>query len=141
VEKHRGVIMDSYKGRAIKKSYPVRVYRNLTQDSLSIQYKGLVIGHASCVSLTNVRFKVYENGRQKVLEKGQKNVHAYVCGTYEEAINIDCIEKAYEKLENEGMRRVYYNPYTVSGFVLKGSGEPVEACNECIVIMDRVYIK
>lgn len=62
----------------------VRVYRNLNTGTLSLQEKRngswKVTRHPKSIALKNVRFHVNEAGRLKVIETGQKNVHAFVEG-------------------------------------------------------------
>ena len=58
----------------------VEVYYNLHRHLFSIRHKGKVIGHRRYVSLSDVTFAVQPAGRKKVLETGQKNVHAFVRG-------------------------------------------------------------
>ena len=60
----------------------VRVYKNLHKDCYSIQdaKSRLVIGYAAKFLLEGVEFKVSEAMRQKVIETGQKNVHAMMEG-------------------------------------------------------------
>lgn len=85
----------------------VRVYRNLHKQCFSVVdvSTGKVILRTKQISLSNVTFKVRENGRQKVLKDKQKNVHAFVCGTVVEDI-----------LETDGFETVSYNPYKFGYF-------------------------
>ena len=58
----------------------VAVYFNLHKHLFSIQalegpYSGRVLLHVSKVYLSDVVFKVYESGRQRVLDQRRKNVH------------------------------------------------------------------
>lgn len=92
-----------------------RVYYNLHKRKLSIQQKRInasgknvwkVVRHADSILLSNVKFKVSESGRQKVIKEKKKNVHAFVIGMEcEDSIN-PC------KFHN-----VFYNPYKYSSFV------------------------
>lgn len=68
----------------------VRVYRNLTKKCYSIQGKvggdWRVVAHAyASITLSNVRFHVNQGGYRRYLHTAQRNVHAFVCGTYEGA--------------------------------------------------------
>jgi hypothetical protein len=98
----------------------VKVYWNLHRDCWSIQHKGKVIGHASSLMLSDVTFKVYESGRQRVLREKKKNVHAFACGTL--------LEKNLEKPDSMN-RAISYNPYRFSFFFDKASLEPVRNSN------------
>lgn len=59
-----------------------KVYRNLTNGKLSVKdtKTGLVIGWCDDIYLSDVNFIVSEKGRQRVIDTGHKNVHAYVQG-------------------------------------------------------------
>lgn len=73
----------SFKHRRIDLRKPVKIYRNLHGSGdrrYSIQQAGLVVGHTDQIALTNVKFKVNEAARQKVLATRRKNVHAFVIG-------------------------------------------------------------
>lgn len=81
-----------------------RVYYNLHKNLLSIQEKTpkgwRVVRHESSVALRNVKFRVSEKGRQRVLRERKKNVHAFIEGdlaSSEEVISADT--------------PVSYNPY------------------------------
>jgi hypothetical protein len=66
----------------------VRVYRNLNHPglysllALSGPHKGKVLGYAAATALANVEFKVSEKGRQTVLAKQVRHVHAYAQGEF-----------------------------------------------------------
>ncbi len=128
-------------GRNIEVNDRVHVYRNLTKDTLSIKKDGLVCGYSSMIALHNVSFKVGKAGHKKTNEQGQRNVHAFVVGDIISAAHINNVEKAYNSLERQGYKRVYYNPYRVDQFVLYDGFEPLLESSEAIVIMDRVYIR
>jgi hypothetical protein len=64
---------------------PVWVYRNLsrgrrTRPLYSIMQGGRVLRRSHRILLANCKFVVREAGRQKVLQDGRKNVHAFVVG-------------------------------------------------------------
>ena len=82
----------------------VKVYFNLHKKVLSVMEKGKVIAHVPEITLRDVKFKVSEAGRQRVLREQRKNVHAGLVGIVTE--------------ENfpEG-DRVTYNPYLYDSFV------------------------
>jgi hypothetical protein len=85
-----------------------RVYFNLHKKLLSVQAKvngqWKVINHVNRIDLCDVRFKVSEAGRQRVLRENRKNVHAFVEG--------DVI--AFCGYANA--TRVAYNPYKYEKF-------------------------
>ena len=59
-----------------------RVYRNLNNGKLSIKCcnTGLVVGYCDYVGMKNCKFIVGKLGQQRVVETGQKNVHAFIEG-------------------------------------------------------------
>lgn len=95
-----------HKHRTIDTAKPVKVYWNLHRDCYSIQQDGLVVAHAEQIDLRDVRFKVSEAGRQRVLRERKKNVHAFVIGY----------------LDDKPIRywdvKIIYNPYKYDTFRL-----------------------
>lgn len=90
--------------QALTAGMKVKVYRNLRNKCLSVQYKGKVIAHVDSISLCGVTFKVSQSARKRVLETKQKNVHAFVCGT----VIMSSLPKWMVK------DSVTYNPYKYS---------------------------
>lgn len=99
----------------------VRVYRNLTRRTLSVQTfvpgKGWRLSyHANLVTLANASFEVSLAGRRRVLATKRKNVHAFVVGT---------LAAPFPALTGT---RVSYNPYKGSSFT-DPDGAPVAAAS------------
>ena len=100
----------------------IRIYRNLHRNALSIQTKipgkgWRVTNHVpldTTIDLFNIKWKVYESGRKKVIETKQKNVHAFI------------IADRYEiaKEPRTGGRAIGYNPYKYGTFVTLDDGAP-----------------
>lgn len=132
---------NSYKGREVFANEKVSVHRNLHEDSLTIKVGSLVHGHAQMVAMYDVSFHVGQKGNESVNATKQKQVHAHVRGTIAKAEDVADIEATYQKLEDYGYTRVYYNPYKVKTFVEYTTFEPIHECDQAIVIMDRVYVK
>lgn len=90
----------------------VRIYYNLRLQLLSMQAKvqgsWKVVKHCEAVSLTDVTFKVSEAGRQRVIKNKRKNVHAYICGTFDEGAALS--------KQGEWMDLITYNPYKLEKF-------------------------
>lgn len=111
----------------------VKVYYNLHNHKWSLQdaVSGLVLGHASCVALSNVTPKVSEAGRQRVLKEKRKNVHAFLVGELATVFDFTSfkgrnLEGRYHaimyppNIENTvGVKRVTYNPYTMDRFMYR----------------------
>ena len=113
-----------------------RIYRNLHKQCFSVQEykKGIgyrVIDHIDDgYKLIGCTFKVYENGRKKVLDSKQKNVHAYVqCDNY---THYDILSKTAEQ--------PYYNPYKTDSFVSSASGDKLDGEYNVIVKDNQLYL-
>ena len=70
----------------------VDVYKNLHKNIWSIRNRktGKVIAHQDEVNVLDAKFVVQPGGRQRVLQEGRKNVHAFVRGTlatYQEVLD------------------------------------------------------
>lgn len=108
---------------------PMMVYRNLNQKCWSMKQHGVVVAHADSLTLTQVKTKVSESGRKRVIAESRKNVHAYVIGflSYDDVV-----------MENE----LYYNPYLHESFVDKESKKEVGECCYAKFTTDmKVYYK
>lgn len=82
---------------------PVRVYRNLTRNTWSVQQGGLVVAHLDRVALRSVRMVVQPGGQRRVRDSGHKHVHAFL-----EGVLIDSAP--------QGALAITYNPHTDAGF-------------------------
>lgn len=97
---------------------------------------GLVIAHANIVRLRDVKLKVSEAGRQRVIREQRKNVHAGIEGTL---VSVD--EQQQVDVEH---RRVTYNPYVTPTFVYVDTREPVRYAGDALLAVSQrvpsVYI-
>ena len=102
----------------------VRVYRNLNKGGISIQSKvegkWKVTDYSFYVVLKNCTFKVQEGGRQRVLSKKQKNVHAWVEG--------DLVSTSKSEYLQVNYPEPYYDPYKMDHFTV--NDEKVETYHE-----------
>lgn len=113
-------MIQSYEERKLYSGDQIHVYRNLNSDNLfSIKSvkTGLVLGHGDNFIIKNAIPHVSESGRKRVLDKKQRNVHAWITG--------EMVGLADEDTEDGIYAEVYYNPYQVDRFVIKESGEPL----------------
>ena len=101
----------------------VEVYYNLHKNVFSVRHKGKVIAWGNRVTIENPEYVVREKGRQKVLEEGRKNVHAFVRGTLSDINNFK-FGKIQQHLSEP--REVTYNPYKYDSFVDGGTYQPVK---------------
>lgn len=128
----------------------VFVYFNLHRKCWSVKAlegpaAGRVVAHASAVSVYDVRFKVSEAGRQRVIREQRKNVHAGIVG------DLGCFEGHYTDAGAPIVRECYradvfplsdrlpavtYNPYKAPTFVRKDNGEPIRRA-ACVTLNGR----
>ena len=94
------------KGRKIDHNKFVEVYRNLNGDKSSvwsIRQNGLVVAHATALTLARAMVRVSQAGALRVRKERRKNVHAVIRGYFKEV----------PQSEFSGVRPVSYNPYRV----------------------------
>lgn len=98
----------------------VEVYRNLTLGCLSIRHRGRVIYHLEDhedITLMDCKLVVQPAGRQRVLDEGRKNVHAYISGELmlHSVAPANCewkhLTNYYQGKLSSNVGGVYYNPY------------------------------
>jgi hypothetical protein len=108
-------VLEIVKDRTLVSGQEVSVYRNLNRKCFSIKDKktGLVCAYADKFRIENVKCKVSEAGRQRVLREKRKNVHAMLNGIYIGECEMDTYK----------MDEVYYDPYTLDSFINKRTGE------------------
>ena len=101
----------------------VEVYYNLHKNVFSVRHKGKVIAWGNRVTIENPEYVVREKGRQKVLEEGRKNVHAFVRGTLSDINNFK-FGKIQQRLSEP--REVTYNPYKYDSFLDGSTYQPIK---------------
>lgn len=102
----------------------VKVYFNLHNRLFSIMHGRSVVAHVPEVRLTDVKFKVSEAGRQRVLAQQRKNVHAFVEGIF------DHIPEKMELLKVG----VTYNPYKHASFVRTFDKSPITVAKAAVLV-------
>lgn len=111
----------------------VRIYRNLNNGSMSIQGKlsqgWRVVGHVFDAVVMDVTFHIQEGGRQSVIRKGEKHIHAWGQGTLA-AIAQDI----YAPIS------LSYNPFTDSTFKERGTDHQIDRAKFLIVRQNLVYV-
>ena len=93
----------------------VDVYKNLHKNTWSIRDRktGRVVSHQDEVNVLDAKFVVQPAGRQRVLQEGRKNVHAFVRGTlatYQEVLDDP---RTFYLVTHHLIR---YNPYQADHF-------------------------
>lgn len=118
-----------FRDRQLEINQRVEVYRNLNSGLFSIRdaKSKLVLAHGSHFVITNPKEKISESGRQRVIAKGVKNVHAFISGVYlGEQKQYDYVLKS----------RINYNPYTMSHFDNLGESKVYFTANEAFNCID-----
>ena len=87
----------------------VRVFKNLTRDTWSVQIKTVkgwrVVGYSENIRVNNARTVVSQKGRERVLREKKKYVHAFIEGEW-------C-----DSWELTGFHEIVsYNPYRCGSF-------------------------
>ena len=116
---------------------PFRLYRNLHRNAFSLQsyikekrgYRVLL--RSKILILMDVKFKIYETGRQKVIKEKRKNVHAYVEPVWFEEVKKD--------IDVSRFREIYYNPYEFDSFVYKDTLEKVDTAFRVLAYDNKLY--
>ncbi|MEH7131398.1 hypothetical protein V7103_24820 [Neobacillus drentensis] len=125
-------------GKELKNGQAVRVYRNIRKNLFSIQDKKTrrIIAYADSLLLTDVEMKIGRAGQLRTRKDRQKNIHAFIVGTYIESDNK--IDK-YTK-----WKPVYYNPYKTDTFIDLENDKPVYKAlssylkdGKCFVLLDE----
>jgi hypothetical protein len=104
------------------------VYKNLNRGDWSLAtpagksgtLRGKVFDHTDSVTIENPVFVVQESGRQRVIAKKCREVHAWIVG--------DIVNSAPAGIGRE----ISFNPYRSGFFHYRDSAEPVTAA-ACIV--------
>lgn len=91
----------------------VQVYFNLHKRLFSVRDKstGRVVQHLDNVWLANVKPIVRPGGRQRVINEGRKNVHAFIEGDLMTSLEVAAI-----RVSDFTARSITYNPYKYDSF-------------------------
>lgn len=103
------------------------IYRNLHRTHVfSIRERGRVVDRLVDFVAHDVRFKVNELGRLRVIRERQKNVHAFV------------VAQRVSKGSFELGSLVTYNPYSADTFMC--DGEPIHVADAVIFTNGKCYL-
>ena len=108
-----------YKGRKLNKEVPVDIYRNVNKSGVwySIRQLGRVVAYADLVMMLDCSFTVKMAGWRRYKKTGEKNVHAWIRGTF-----ITARVKPYGEPSMADLSTVTYNPKDVPCFISDGHG-------------------
>ena len=112
----------------------VRVHFNLHTHLWSITAmsgpdRGRVVQHSAIFALTRCKFIVSEAGRQRVLAKHQRQVHAWVEGLVAQPV----------RQQPKGAVELRYNPYRAGTFTRRDTGQPITSAPRCWFIWWRAF--
>lgn len=80
--------------------------------------------------LKNVKFKVSQAARQRIINKKKKFVCAFAVG--------EVADTATPFTQEEGGVNVRFNPYETESFVIASTGEPIHECKKLVMeVRDR----
>ena len=96
----------------------VEVYRNLNRRCWSVRCRGKVVAHLDRVWLRDCRWVVQPAGRERVLNSGQNNVHAFGRGELMSGPPMGWLLQAHRA-------QVTYNPFRSGSFVDASTGDEV----------------
>lgn len=121
--------------KKIKNGQVVRVYRNIRKNLFSIQDEKTrrLIAYAESLLLTNVRMKIGQAGQLRVRKERQKNIHAFIVGTFVEQNEDDAID-------HKDLKAVYYNPYKTDTFIILETGEPIHEAPRGYLVDGKCYV-
>lgn len=110
-------------GTVIDKDQPVRVFKNFKHGCYSIMQRGVIKASARVVRLSDVEFRVRENGRQRMIREKRKNVHAFAVGRL-----VDYVHPSDSRdIAPPDGRGLFYDPYRFGSFVDSETEAPVTA--------------
>ena len=108
----------------------------LDSNVISLKIPGEKIRYVSRAIVRNARFHVSEKGRQRCLDSGQRNVHAWVIG---ELLPMPSVLYPSRYLDRDS-RKVVYDPWKGASFVDARTLEPVYEAQQVLMLRDQVWI-
>jgi hypothetical protein len=113
----------------------IYAYRNLRTGGFSIRQNGLVIDRVGDAILHGVTSKVSQAGRRLVLQRQQKEVHAFLV-----AQRYTKLSNPYSRIKDPsiGLPEIYYNPYTQDHFTV--DGQPFKGAIAVLLTGNRSYL-
>lgn len=90
-----------------------------------------VVAHTSGITLRDVTCKISKSGQLRARREGQRNVHAFIAGTWAEEGTIP---------EGENVMAITYNPFKNDTFVFRWNGAPALSGNYAILGFSGAYL-
>lgn len=112
-----------------------QAYRNLNKPGFfSIRHKGLVVEYAEQMVMHDCDFHVSLSGRERMVQRRRKAVHAWVSGSkYEQ------LDKKSSALDLSKMEELWYCPYFCKDFMGVKSGKVYKRAKKVIFINNKCY--
>lgn len=105
-----------------------------TPDVISVKIPGQKIRYDAWIVLADVEFKVHEQGRQRCIRDGVRNVHAWVVGQ-----PYGSGHRPHEYVPEPGVRKAVYDPFKGGSFVDSETLEPVTLAHRALLIGKDVW--
>lgn len=117
-----------FKDRKINFAEKIKIYRNLNRKGkiYSITQNNLVCGYTDNITVSFCNLKINKAGKQKTIESGIRNVHAFIEGY------IVCDVEEY--IRDLYKCPIKYNPFVSNGFILSFGDILSFEIKECTVI-------
>lgn len=111
--------IEPFKNREVDLSCKVELYRCLNRSGyvFSLRQNGLVVGHTDNVILKGCTMHINQAGKDRCIEKQERDVHAFIRGFLGTIHNI----------KNKSAFPLHYNPYDDKGFFSDIVGEVTES--------------
>lgn len=106
-------------------------------NPISVKIPGQRIEYAAWVSLESPQFRVYEQGRQRCVREGVRNVHAWVVG--EEILRVKAEFLGEFHRTPKGYRKAVYDPFKGPFFVDSETLESVHSASWVIMSGKNVW--
>lgn len=94
----------------------------------SVRVDGLVIEHVCTALLYDCTFMVQERARQRVVDTGKREVHAFVRGTWRAGVTDHEVPVGYD--------RVTYNPHRGPYFTVMPGSLPIRVADTVLLLPD-----
>ena len=130
---YHGLVVDVHRNLNLSKKYS-EGHKGRAYYYWSVLYRGKLIGHTDDVTLNDVTFVVNENGRQRIIDRGQRGVCAFARGVLSTDTDDDCdyshinsdgtMGRSYSDLNRCFREHVSFNPYKSDKFLVNDN--PIE---------------
>lgn len=119
-----------FRDRDIEIYSKYKVYRNLNNSQFSLlamsgEFKGLVVGHANYIELSDVDFTISEKSRLRAVKEKTRNVHAFAIGKLMGFEPSNLVNR---------LQQITYNPFQLDRFIYVHNSKPLIYTEKLILI-------